>query len=223
MGIVNSRFFSGIKNYRDINATIGDVLILNNDVALQIKAQPSMEKKKATVLMLNENKNQSWRFVTNLQLYKKLCHFSLNEFTDTFGVDNINNNLKIFSNKITDRFIVIYNLTSLLKRQRLSIVCTWDTTKFLESITSVFRGSNWAEREVWDMFGIFFTKHNNLRRILTDYGFSGFPLRKDFPVTGYFEVRYDEEIKTVVYDKITLAQENRTYDLPTPWRGYNSN
>jgi NADH:ubiquinone oxidoreductase subunit C len=217
---IDSRFFNEIQGYRDINTIVGDDLLINNNSELQLKAQPSTKKIMATSLILNKNKNKGWAFVNNLQIYKSLCCFLFKGLTDIFGTDNINNDLKIFDSKVNDRFSVIYNLTSFLKHRRFSIVYTWDTTKIANSIESIFCGSCWVEREVWDMFGIFFNKHNNLRRILTDYGFSGFPLRKDFPVTGYFEVRYDEEIKTVVYDKITLAQENRTYDLPTPWIGY---
>jgi NADH:ubiquinone oxidoreductase subunit C len=217
---IDSRFFNESQGYRDINTIVGDDLLINNSSELQLRAQPSTKKIRATSLILNKNKNRGWTLVSNLQIYKNLCCFLFKGLTDIFGTDNINNDLKIFDNKVNDRFSVIYNLTSFLKYKRFSIVYTWDTTKTVNSIESIFRGSCWAEREVWDMFGIFFNKHTNLRRILTDYGFSGFPLRKDFPVTGYFEIRYDEEIKTVIYDKITLAQENRTYDLPTPWIGY---
>jgi len=218
--INNPKFFNELHGYRNINFTINDYLLLNNISELQLKVQLSTQKFQTTMLMLNKNKSKAIVFAANLQIYKKLCCFLFKGLTDIFGLDNINNDLKIFNNKVDARFSVIYNLTSFMKHKRLSVVYTWNTTYMLNSIESIFCGSTWVEREVWDMFGIFFNKHKNLRRILTDYGFSGFPLRKDFPVTGYFEVRYDEEIKTVVYDKVTLAQENRTYDLPTPWIGY---
>jgi len=220
MRLADSRFFNETQCYRDIYIRIGDSLLVNNSSELQLKAQPLTQKIQTTLVVLNKNKKKGQVFVINLQIYKNLCWFSFKGLTDMFGVDNITNDLKIFNNKVSDRFSVVYNLISFSQHKRLSIVYTWDTGNTLNSIESIFCGSSWVEREVWDMFGIFFNKHSNLRRILTDYGFSGFPLRKDFPVTGYFEVRYDEEIKAVVYDKITLAQENRTYDLPTPWKGY---
>jgi NADH:ubiquinone oxidoreductase subunit C len=220
MELVDSQFFNKIQCYRNTYSQIGDSLLINNSSELQLKIQPSTQKIQTTSVVINKNKKKGRALINNLQIHKNLCYFSFKGLTDIFGVDNINNDLKVFNNKVSERFSVIYNLTSFLKHKRFSIVYTWGTDKILNSLASIFCGASWVEREVWDMFGIFFNKHNNLRRILTDYGFSGFPLRKDFPVTGYFEVRYDDEIKAVVYDKITLAQENRTYDLPTPWEGY---
>ncbi|PIO70873.1 respiratory-chain NADH dehydrogenase, subunit [Teladorsagia circumcincta] len=87
----------------------------------------------------------------------------------------------------------------------------------IESITGVFRGANWYEREVYDMFGVWFNNHPDLRRILTDYGFEGHPFRKDFPLTGYNEVRFDPELKRIVYEPTELTQEFRKFDLETPW------
>ncbi|RNA02250.1 NADH dehydrogenase [ubiquinone] iron-sulfur mitochondrial, partial [Brachionus plicatilis] len=87
----------------------------------------------------------------------------------------------------------------------------------IDSITGVFEGANWFEREVWDMFGVFFSNHPDLRRILTDYGFAGHPFRKDFPLTGFVEVRYDDEVKRVVTEPLELTQEYRKFDLGSPW------
>ena len=93
---------------------------------------------------------------------------------------------------------------------------TNDTTP-VPSITSVYKGANWYEREVWDLFGVFFSNHPDLRRILTDYGFDGFPFRKDYPQTGYFELRYDDEKKHVLYESIEMSQEFRSFDFVSPW------
>lgn len=87
----------------------------------------------------------------------------------------------------------------------------------IDSITSIYAGANWFEREVWDMYGVFFANHPDLRRLLTDYGFQGHPFRKDFPLTGFVEVRYDDELKRVVTEPLELAQEFRKFDLGSPW------
>ena len=103
--------------------------------------------------------------------------------------------------------------------QRLILKYTIAENEIIPSITSIFPGANWMEREVFDMYGVSFKDHPDLRRILTDYGFEGHPLRKDFPLTGYEEVRYDENIKKVVYEPVTLKQEFRDFDNESPWEG----
>lgn len=118
-----------------------------------------------------------------------------------------------------ERFEVVYHLLSPTSNLRVRIkVCTNEKTP-VPSIVEVFPGANWFEREVYDMFGIRFAGHPDMRRILTDYGFDGYPLRKDFPTTGYVEVRYDEERKRVVYEPVKLAQEFRSFDTLSPWDG----
>jgi NADH-quinone oxidoreductase subunit C len=118
-----------------------------------------------------------------------------------------------------ERFDVIYNLLSLThnRRIRVKLQATADTP--VPTVTEVFSSANWCERETWDMFGIFFRDHPDLRRILSDYGFEGYPLRKDFPLTGYVEVRYDDEQKRVVYEPVKLAQDLRAFDFLSPWEG----
>ncbi|MCB9989205.1 MAG: NADH-quinone oxidoreductase subunit C [Rhodospirillales bacterium] len=118
-----------------------------------------------------------------------------------------------------ERFDVVYMLLSLSQNQRLRVKVTTDEAQPVPSVTGVFSSAGWYEREVWDMYGVYFDGNPDLRRILTDYGFEGHPLRKDFPLTGYVEVRYDEEQKRVVYEPVTLTQEFRDFDNLSPWEG----
>ncbi len=117
------------------------------------------------------------------------------------------------------RFEVVYNLLSLKHNFRIRVKVYADETTPVDSMTSIFSGANWFEREVWDMYGISFNDHPDLRRILTDYGFEGHPLRKDFPLTGFVEVRYDQTEKRVVYEPVKLMQEYRNFDFTSPWEG----
>ncbi len=117
------------------------------------------------------------------------------------------------------RFDVVYHFLSPRQNVRIRVKVTADETIPVPSITSVFPGADWFEREAYDFYGILFTGHPDLRRILTDYGFEGHPLRKDFPLTGYVEVRYDDEQKRVVYEPVRLAQEFRDFDFLSPWEG----
>jgi len=118
-----------------------------------------------------------------------------------------------------ERFDVVYHLLSPARNVRIRLKVRTDADTPVPSITPVFPGADWYEREAYDFFGILFTGHPDLRRILTDYGFDGHPLRKDFPMTGYVEVRYDEERKRVVYEPVRLPQEFRQFDFLSPWEG----
>ena len=117
------------------------------------------------------------------------------------------------------RFDVVYHLLSLHHNQRLRVKVMTDEDTPVPSVTGVFSSAGWYEREAWDLYGITFSDHPDLRRILTDYGFEGHPLRKDFPLTGFVEVRYDEEQKRVVYEPVKLTQEFRSFDFLSPWEG----
>ena len=117
------------------------------------------------------------------------------------------------------RFDVVYNLLSLAHNQRVRIKVKADSLTPIPSVTGVYNSANWFEREAWDMYGIMFSDHPDLRRLLTDYGFEGHPLRKDFPLTGFVEVRYDDARKRVVYDPVKLPQEFRNFDFLSPWEG----
>jgi NADH-quinone oxidoreductase subunit C len=131
-------------------------------------------------------------------------------FTDLTGADYPAREL---------RFDIVYQLLSPYKNTRVRVKIEAGEDTLVPSAIAVFPAANWYEREVFDFFGVMFTGHPDLRRILTDYGFSGHPLRKDFPVTGYVELRYDEEQKRVVYEPVKLVQEFRQFDYLSPWEG----
>ena len=151
-------------------------------------------KKQNLILLLNFLKNHYWL------KFKTLISITAIDFPER-----------------EERFEVNYFLLSHKLSRRIIIrVSTNDITP-IPSITSLYKSANWYEREVWDLFGVFFSGHPDLRRILTDYGFEGFPFRKDFPQTGYVEVRYDDQKKYVLYEPIEFTQEFRYYDFMTPW------
>lgn len=120
----------------------------------------------------------------------------------------------------THRFELIYNLLSLQFNERIRVKTYADELTPVDSIVPVFKAADWYEREVWDMYGVFFSNHPDLRRILTDYGFEGHPMRKDFPLSGFVEVRYDDELKRVVCEPIEMTQEFRKFDLSSPWETF---
>lgn len=117
------------------------------------------------------------------------------------------------------RFDLVWHFLSMYQNHRIRVKAAVDEEEMVPSLVQVHPSANWFEREVFDMFGILFSGHPDLRRILTDYGFRGFPLRKDFPTTGYTEVRYDEAQKRVVYEPVRLVQEYRQFDFMSPWEG----
>ena len=118
-----------------------------------------------------------------------------------------------------DRFEMVYQLLSMKNNMRMRVLAAVGEGQAVPSMTSVYSAANWAEREAWDMFGIFFAGHPDLRRLLTDYGFEGHPLRKDFPLTGHVEVRYDDMQRRVVNEPVSLVQEFRDFDFLSPWEG----
>jgi NADH-quinone oxidoreductase subunit C len=118
-----------------------------------------------------------------------------------------------------ERFEVVYNLLSLTHNRRIRVKVWTDEQSAVPTVTGVFNSAGWWERETYDLYGIWFREHPDLRRILTDYGFEGHPLRKDFPLTGYVEVRYDDELKRIVYEPVKLTQDFRNFDFLSPWEG----
>ncbi|MEM9434529.1 MAG: NADH-quinone oxidoreductase subunit C [Pseudomonadota bacterium] len=136
------------------------------------------------------------------------CRFST--LVDITGVDHPSRSA---------RFDVVYHYLSMYQNQRIRVKMAIRDDETVPSIIEQFPSANWFEREIFDMFGILFSGHPDLRRILTDYGFRGYPLRKDFPTTGYVELRYDEAEKRVVYEPVSLVQEYRQFDFMSPWEG----
>ena len=137
-------------------------------------------------------------------------NFGFRQLMDVCGVDHPERE---------ERFDVVYHLLSLTQNQRIRVKVTTDEATPVPSVSGVFSCATWWERETWDLFGIYFSEHPDLRRIVTDYGFEGHPLRKDFPLTGFVEVRYDEDQKRVVYEPVKLMQEFRRFDFVSPWEG----
>ena len=149
------------------------------------------------------------KHVKNLIFFlKNHTSSQFNQLVDIVGVDYPERK---------NRFEVVYNLLSMNYNSRIKVKTFTDEITPIDSVVDIFRAAGWYEREVWDMYGVYFIGNNDLRRILTDYGFEGHPLRKDFPLTGYTEVRYDEEHKRVVHEPVEMTQEFRNFDFVTPW------
>jgi len=153
-----------------------------------------------------EIKSESLSLLSKFLLKHSSCQFE--QLVDVTAVD--------YPEKI-NRFQVVYNFLSVRYNYRIRLKVETNEETALASLCDVYLSANWLEREVWDMFGIYFVNHYDLRRILTDYGFEGFPLRKDFPLTGYVELRYDEKEKRIVYEPVELTQEYRYFEFTSPW------
>ena len=159
-------------------------------------------------LIIYVDKNNLENFLTFLRDDAEL---SFKTLIDLFGADM----LQIRS----PRFEVIYNLLSYKLNNRITVKVAIDDAVEVPTVSKIFSSAGWFEREAFDMYGIVFSNHPDLRRILTDYDFEGHPLRKDFPLTGYKEVRYDENLKKVIYEDVKLTQEFRNFDFEMPWEG----
>ncbi len=156
-------------------------------------------------LMVRVQRNAIVRVLSFLR-DDSVCHFKC--LMDVCGVDYPGRG---------ERLEVVYNLLSLRHNQRVRVKLTTDEETPVPSVCGVFSSAGWWEREAWDLYGIYFSDHPDLRRILTDYGFEGHPMRKDFPLTGFVEMRYDDEQKRVVYEPVRLTQEFRRFDFLSPW------
>jgi len=144
----------------------------------------------------------------SLKILKNHINYQYKLLTCISGVDLLDKSY---------RFSVVYDFLSLTFNSRIRIKVFVDEITFVPSITSLFINANWWEREVWDLYGIYFDKHPDLRRILTDYGFEGHPMRKEYPLSGFMELRYNENKKRVVAEPLQLSQEFRTFSFETPW------
>jgi|TARA_Y100000817_G_scaffold309858_1_gene299628 NADH-quinone oxidoreductase subunit C len=184
-------------NLVDLNRLINSELtskvlnsdIKNNEILINVK----VENLYSTLLFLKTNEN---------------CKFK--QLIDIVGVDFPNSE---------NRFKIYYLLLSHENNLRIKLMASFNLEEKIPSITKLYPSANWMEREVFDMYGIKFKNHPDMRRILTDYGFVGHPLRKDFPLTGFNEVRYSEKEKKVIYEKVKLEQDYRNFDFESPWEG----
>lgn len=158
-------------------------------------------------IVININKNDLFKLIIFLKNHPIL---KFRQLVDILGVDYPTKN---------KRFEIIYLLLSHEINLRIVLKIQVEDGESVPSITDIFLSANWLEREVFDMYGIVFENHPDLRRILTDYEFEGFPLRKDFPLTGHTEVRYDDETKKVIYEPVKLSQAYRNFDFESPWEG----
>lgn len=178
-----------------------------------LKSVLSLYKKFLNFAILKKNDKNSLFLICKLEhfysLVKSLKQFSL------FQAKLLNDICIVDFPDKTNRFELNYNLSS--AKYNFRIFLKVYTHSYVDSIVSLYKSANWIERECWDMFGVFFLNHPDLRRILTDYGFEGFPLRKDFPLTGYIEVRYDDEKSNIVYEPLEMSQEYRLFNFTSPW------
>lgn len=166
---------------------------------------------KALIVKKNES-NNAYLLVETANFYNLVSSLRRNSLTQFKVLNDVC--IVDYPEKI-DRFELSYNLSSIKYNFRIFIKTY--TSAYVPSVSTLFNSANWIERECWDMFGVFFTNHPDLRRILTDYGFDGFPLRKDFPLTGYIEIRYDDEKANIVYEPLELSQEYRLFNFTSPW------
>ena len=172
---------------------------------LSSKVLKSLIEKNELLIEINEND-----LIDVIQFFKSNEKLKFRQLIDIIGVDYPDDE---------KRFQLVYLFLSHENNSRIKLLIKFETNQLINSITKIFPSANWMEREVFDMYGVKFKNHPDLRRILTDYGFKGHPLRKDFPLTGFNEVRYSEKEKKVVYEPVKLEQNYRNFDFESPWEG----
>jgi NADH:ubiquinone oxidoreductase subunit C len=165
------------------------------------------------VIILKNNIND-YEFLKFLKILKTSLLFKYKYLNDLTCADNLNITTKM------NRFSILYVFQNIITTSKLIVIRNIEKFTSINSITFLYNSASWAEREIFDLFGVFFVNHPDLRKILTDYGFSGFPLCKDFPLTGYLELRYCEELKCIKYNKLKLMQEYRNFNFLSPWQQY---
>ena len=188
-----------MKSLKDIEK------LINSELATKI--QNSFIKNSELTIEINEN-----NLIEVIQFLKSNERCKFRQLIDIAGVDYPDSE---------KRFQLVYLLLSHQNNIRIKVSIQFQLNQIINSITKIFPSANWMEREVFDMYGIKFKNHPDLRRILTDYGFKGHPLRKDFPLTGFNEVRYSEKEKKVIYEPVKLEQNYRNFDFESPWEGTN--
>ena len=187
------------------------------------KNENNFDLRSSILSLLGDKVISSTFFLDQLQI--EIFHKDINESLTKLHMNSIINFDQLIDITAVDypekklRFEVIYFLLSTDLNQRLMIKTKIGEGDFLPTSVNIFKSANWSEREIWDMFGIFFSDHPDLRRLLTDYGFEGHPLRKDFPLTGRVQVKYDPELRRVTYEPVDLIQEYRDFDFMRPWDG----
>ena len=179
--------------------------LINSELASKI--QSSCVENEELLIQISEN-----NLVEVVQFLKSNGQCKFKQLIDIAGID--------FPDE-EKRFEIVYLFLSHENNTRIKVSIKFDSKEVIDSITKIFPSANWMEREVFDMYGIKFKNHPDLRRILTDYGFKGHPLRKDFPLTGFNEVRYSEKDKKVIYEPVKLEQNYRNFDFESPWEGTN--
>ena len=185
--------------------------------------EKNFDLRSSILSLLGDKVISSSLFINQLQI--EIFHKDINDVLAKLHMNSIINFDQLVDITAVDypekkfRFEVIYLLLSTDLNQRLMIKTKIGEGDYLPTSVNIFKSANWSEREIWDMFGIFFSDHPDLRRLLTDYGFEGHPLRKDFPLTGRVEVKYDPELRRVKYEPVDLVQEYRDFDFLRPWEG----
>ena len=190
---------------------------------MSVNTEKNFDLRSSILSLLGDKAISSRLFINQLQI--EVFHKDINDVLAKLHMNSIINFDQLIDITAVDypekkfRFEVIYLLLSTDLNQRLMIKTKIGEGDYLPTSVNIFKSANWSEREIWDMFGIFFSDHPDLRRLLTDYGFEGHPLRKDFPLTGRVEVKYDPELRRVIYEPVDLVQEYRDFDFLRPWEG----
>jgi len=195
------------------------IRIFSKKIINKINISYDFNKKLINYTIDFNNLKYFWTFMIIINKSLLFNYYQLNDITCIDNLNLIDNNNDSFRN----RFTLIYVFTNIKKNSRLTVRITINNNQRVPSLANLFDAANWLEREVYDLFGIIFSNHPDLRRILTDYGFTNHPLLKDFPLTGYLELKYNEDLKCVEYQPVKLMQEYRFFNFESPWNQYINN